>query len=144
MGHYIQRTWTGSTTWTENLTWVKAVSSSFPLPQKAHVSWTPVYPSTRHRWLQLARLVAARASDRGTRQQMLSTFYSYKPSSFRAYVSIFPNIFHRSQRNRHNSLPYAASLYHHSDTISQKWHPLAHVACSIKCIDLADRSMIKM
>ena len=29
-------------------------------------------------------------------------------------------------------------------TLSLKLHPLAHVACSIKCVDLADTSMIKM
>ena len=42
------------------------------------------HPRNRQRWLQLARLVAARASDRGTGQQILSTFYPHKPSSFRA------------------------------------------------------------
>jgi hypothetical protein len=36
-------------------------------------------PRNRQRWLHLARLVAARASGRGTGQQMLSTFYPYKP-----------------------------------------------------------------
>ena len=34
-------------------------------------------------------------------------------------VVITSQIYFRSLRNRHNSLPYAASLYHPSDTISQ-------------------------
>ena len=36
--------------------------------------------------------------------------------------SYFPNIFHRSLRNRQNSLPYAVSLYPPSGTISQIAH----------------------
>ena len=36
-------------------------------------------PRNRQRWLQLARLVAARASDRDTGQQNFSTFYPYNP-----------------------------------------------------------------
>ena len=46
----------------------------------------------RQRWLQLARLVAARASDRGTGQQILSTFYLYEPSSFRARSTSPPTL----------------------------------------------------
>ena len=34
-------------------------------------------PRNRQQWLQLARLVAARASGHGTGQQILSAFYPY-------------------------------------------------------------------
>ena len=44
--------------------------------------------------------------------QSLSNNYIYDPSSY-------PNIFHRSLRNHHKSLTYAAYLYHPSDTTSQ-------------------------
>ena len=50
------------------------------------------HPRNRQRWLQLARLVAARASDRGTGQQILSTFSPYKPSSFRARSTSPPTL----------------------------------------------------
>ena len=49
-------------------------------------------PRYRQRWLHLARLVAARISDRGTGQQSLSTFYPYKPSSFRARSTSPPTL----------------------------------------------------
>ena len=93
----------------------------------------------RQRWLHLARLVAARASGRGTGQQMLSTYYSYTPSSHQASTTSPPTFlvtrqfifnkqnydrstypsFQSSLRNRHESLTYVAYLYHPSDTISQ-------------------------
>ena len=48
-------------------------------------------PARRHqRWLHLARLVAARASGRGTGQQMLSTYYSYTPSPHQARTTTSP------------------------------------------------------
>ena len=40
----------------------------------------------------LARLVAARASGRGTGQQMLSTYYSYTPSSHQARTTSPPTL----------------------------------------------------
>ena len=46
----------------------------------------------RQRWLHLARLVAARASGRGTGQQMLSTYYSYTPSSHQARTTSPPTL----------------------------------------------------
>jgi hypothetical protein len=49
-------------------------------------------PRNRQRWLQLARLVAARASDRSAGQQILSTFYPYKPSSSRARSTSPPTL----------------------------------------------------
>ena len=84
-------------------------------------------------------LVAARASDRGTGHQIHSTFYPYKPSSLQARSTSSPTLAMspileqlplRSfllpkylppilEENRHNPLPYAASLYHPSGLISQ-------------------------
>ena len=46
----------------------------------------------RQRWLHLARLVAARASGRGTGQQMLSTYYSYTLSSHQARTTSPPTL----------------------------------------------------
>ena len=44
-------------------------------------------------WLQLARLlVAARASGRGTEQQIISTFYTYNPSSYQARSTSPPTL----------------------------------------------------
>jgi hypothetical protein len=96
-------------------------------------------PARSHqRWLHLARLVAARASGRGTGQPMLSAYYSCTPSSHQARTTSpptlvtpihlqqaklrsfsYPNSFQQSPRNRHESLTYVAYLYHPSDTISQ-------------------------
>jgi hypothetical protein len=53
----------------------------FNLPKENTLSR---HSRNRQRWLQLARLVVARASDRGTGQQIISTLYPCKPSSFRA------------------------------------------------------------
>jgi hypothetical protein len=47
---------------------------------------------SRQRWLHLARLVAARAIGRGTRQQMFSTYYSYTPSSHQAHTTSPPTL----------------------------------------------------
>ena len=50
-------------------------------------------PSRNHqRWLHLARLVATRASGRGKGQQMLSTYYSYTPSSHQARTTSPPTL----------------------------------------------------
>ena len=46
----------------------------------------------RKRWLNLARLVAARASGSGTGQQMLSTYYSYTPSSHQVRTTLPPTL----------------------------------------------------
>ena len=46
----------------------------------------------RQRWLNLARLVAARASGNGTGQQMLSTYYSYTPSSHQVRTTLPPTL----------------------------------------------------
>ena len=40
----------------------------------------------------LARLVAARASGRGTGQQMLSTYYLYTPSSHQVRTTLPPTL----------------------------------------------------
>ena len=46
----------------------------------------------RQRWLNLARLVAARASGIGTGQQMLSTYYPYTPSSHQVRTTLPPTL----------------------------------------------------
>ena len=83
-------------------------------------------------WLQLVPVVVARDSKFSPpsihtnpppskpvqlhHQRWLCPLFSSNSNSDR---SCFPNSFHRSLRNRHNSPTYAASLYHPSDTFSQ-------------------------
>jgi hypothetical protein len=88
-------------------------------------------------WLQLVPVVVARNSKLSPpsihiippptkpvqlhHQRWLCHLFSN--SNFHFDHSYFPNTFHRSLRNRHNSLPYAASLLcHPSDAISQITH----------------------
>jgi hypothetical protein len=49
-------------------------------------------------------------------------YVTYSPDSFHSDRSSFPNIFHRSLRNRHYSLSCVTFLNHPSDAISQITH----------------------